>query len=58
MKESCPARGTWIEIQITLANANSNASCPARGTWIEIGAWSSADNGHFGRAPQGARGLK
>ena len=35
--ESCPARGTWIEISMQRTSCrNTKTSCPARGTWIEI----------------------
>ena len=34
--ESCPSRGTWIEIVGLAAKASAAVSCPSRGTWIEI----------------------
>ena len=34
---SCPARGTWIEINGYLEEYYQKWSCPARGTWIEMG---------------------
>ena len=34
---SCPARGTWIEMQSPWTTTTGQlGSCPARGTWIEI----------------------
>ena len=37
MSESCPSRGTWIEIAPTYAqDKRHRKSCPSRGTWIEI----------------------
>ena len=35
-KESCPARGTWIEMTSDKLGKGFDQSCPARGTWIEI----------------------
>ena len=41
--QSCPARGTWIEILGFGAGGSSKVrSCPARGTWIEIGKLANA----------------
>ena len=34
--ESLPARGAWIEIQMTFRHYLTNQSLPARGAWIEI----------------------
>ena len=34
---SCPSRGTWIEMRVSLYGLSSQIkSCPSRGTWIEI----------------------
>ena len=33
---SCPAWGTWIEIQRLSGSSDPPSSCPAWGTWIEI----------------------
>ena len=34
--ESCPSRGTWIEIAYPRILRLLVSSCPSRGTWIEI----------------------
>ena len=35
--QSCPARGTWVEIvELLRAAINVKQSCPARGTWVEM----------------------
>ena len=34
--ESCPSRGTWIEMPLHGIGIRTGMSCPSRGTWIEI----------------------
>ena len=56
--ESLPARGAWIEIQMTFRHYLTNQSLPARGAWIEIYTPQKHQNHVCGRPPHGGRGLK
>ena len=56
--ESCPSRGTWIEMPSLSFDCLWFASCPSRGTWIEMNNHESQSNHETSRAPRGARGLK
>ena len=56
--ESCPSRGTWIEMTSCARQLRRRPSCPSRGTWIEICRAGCRAGATQGRAPRGARGLK
>ena len=55
---SRPARGAWIEINLSVSSPSSDRSRPARGAWIEMDMRPMVDDSSPSRAPQGARGLK
>ena len=59
VRVSLPARGAWIEMQITGTTVTGNAaSLPARGAWIEIDNADHHEGHDTGRSPHGERGLK
>ena len=55
---SHPARGAWIEIQLSRVTIRLALSHPARGAWIEIGTEQPVEKPPERRTPQGVRGLK
>ena len=58
LPRSRPARGAWVEISMRQSEQKSYMSRPARGAWVEILRSLPGGGSFYGRAPQGARGLK